>query len=262
MIKTKLMGVVNVTPDSFYDGGKHFQQDQAVSHALKLAQDGADILDIGGESTRPGAKPVSIQEELHRVIPVVEAVKKKTDCLLSIDTRHHEVASAAILAGAAFINDISGFSDPQMREVAASSGAQVCVMHMQGIPATMQKKPDYPDGIIPHLTDWFQERISQLIKAGIAKDKIYLDPGIGFGKTVEHNLEILHNLQRLKAIGFPLLLGISRKSMISKLLNKPPESLLAATIALNTWVTLQGVDIIRVHDVLEHRDVVDLLHRI
>lgn len=253
------MGIVNVTPDSFFDGGKDIEA--SVAHALKLADEGADILDIGGESTRPGSEPVSIEEEFRRVIPVIQELKNNSTLPLSIDTYHPEVAEASVNAGASLINDITGFEDPAMRKIAADYGVTICVMHMQGKPKDMQDNPLYPKGVINELVEWFEKRIELLVKSGISPDKIMLDPGIGFGKTVAHNLEILHNLPRLKAIGFPLLTGISRKSFIGKLINRPPELRLAATIALNTLVVLNQVDVIRVHDVKEHRDAIDILQK-
>lgn len=255
------MGILNATPDSFYDGGKYNSVEAAIAQGNKLISEGADLLDIGGESTRPGAEPVPLQEELARVIPVIEALAKTSPIPISIDTKKPEVAAAALKAGAALINDVTGLTDPRMRKLAADTGVQVCVMHMRGTPQDMQNSPDYPEGIIPHLCSWFEKQIRLLKNDGIQPQQLILDPGIGFGKTVAHNHEILHNLPRLKAIGFPLLIGVSRKSLIVKTLNKPPESLLGATIALNTWAILHGVDYIRVHDVQEHRDAVDLLHR-
>lgn len=253
------MGIVNATPDSFYGGGKSVET--LVAQAIAMEKDGADFIDIGGESTRPGAEKIGIEEELDRVIPVIQELKSKVSIPISIDTYNPEVAKAAIDHGAALINDITGLENPSMQKLAAATGVTVCVMHMQGTPKDMQINPVYPNGILPDLVEWFEKRISLLLKNGISEDQIILDPGIGFGKTVAHNHEILHNLHKLKAIGFPLLIGLSRKSLIGKLLGKPPESLLAATIALNTWAILNQVDVIRVHDVKEHRDVLDILYK-
>ena len=259
MKKTKLMGILNITPDSFYDGNRYFVQDTALKRAQEIYHQGADIIDIGGESTRPGANPVSADEEKQRVVPIIQHIKQNIPLPISIDTMKPAVALAAIEAGAAMINDVNGFRDPQMREIAAHYQVDVCVMHMRETPKTMQVNPLYPEGIIPHLCRFFDDQVNLLIKAGINTSQIILDPGIGFGKTVADNLEIIHNLQTLKGIGFPLLLGVSRKSFMSKLLNKPTSELLAATIAMNALVITAGVDIIRVHDIQEHRDIINLL---
>ena len=255
---TQLMGILNVTPDSFFDGGRYVEN--AIERALEIEREGADIIDIGGESSRPGASPVSEDEELQRVIPIIEHLQDKISIPISIDTRKAGVASAAVEAGATLINDITGFSDPAMCEVAASTGANICVMHMQGTPQIMQKNPHYPEGVVPHVLNWFEKRLESLFKTGIHEKKIILDPGIGFGKTISHNLEIIHNLQKFKTLGFPILLGVSRKSFMSKIVNKPAKKLLPTTVAMNTIAILSEVDIIRVHDVKEHRDVIDVLH--
>lgn len=259
---TQLMGILNVTPDSFFDQSRFFDLEAAVERGKQIYAEGADIIDIGGESTRPGAAPVTIQEELERVIPVIKALRNAIPIPISIDTRNAKVAHAALEAGATFINDVSGFSDPDMQELAAASHAQICIMHMQGTPQTMQSNPSYPEGIIPHLLNWFESRIAQLIRRGISQDKIFLDPGIGFGKTVADNLEIIQNLPQLGTLGFPLLLGISRKSFMGKILNKPASELLPATIAINVILALADVKIIRVHDVREHRDIIEIINRV
>ena len=253
------MGIVNVTNDSFYDGGKYCATDQAISQALQLIQDGADILDIGGESTRPGSDPVSIQEELIRVVPVIEEIRKKSSIPISIDTMKPEVAEAAIHSGATLINDVTGFRNPEMRSIAAKYELPICVMHMQGSPKTMQANPHYPEGIVSHIVHWFENQIELLLRSGIHKRNIILDPGIGFGKTVDDNLTIIHNLQKFRDVGFPILLGLSRKSFMYKTLGISPSDVLGTTIAMNTIGVLQGVEILRVHDVLEHRRVLDLL---
>lgn len=257
MQKAQLMGILNVTPDSFYDGGRYETTHQAITHGLSLIQAGADVLDIGGESSRPNARPVSASDEINRVIPVIKALNQKIP--ISIDTQKWEVAEAALNEGVAWINDISGFQHPRMRSLAAQSQVNICVMHMQGDPSTMQINPDYPDGIIPSLTQWFRNKIDQLVSEGIDPRRIYIDPGIGFGKTVAHNLEILHNLPIIKALGCPLLIGLSRKSFMMKILNKKAEELLSSTIAMNTMALHNGVDVIRVHDVEEHRAVIDMM---
>ncbi len=259
---SRLMGILNVTPDSFYAPSRFPTIDEAIQQGIKLWQDGADSVDIGGESTRPGAVPPSEQEELQRVIPVIKVLKKSISIPLSIDTMKPAVAEAALSAGAAMINDVSGFRDPAMRRLAAASGVDICVMHMQGTPATMQLNPHYPDGIMAELIRWFQQQIELLIKIGVKEQQIILDPGIGFGKTVADNLKIIHNLPILKAIGFPVLLGASRKSFLSSILNKPREELLPATIAMHAAAMLGGADIIRAHDVKEHRDMMNVIERL
>lgn len=256
------MGILNVTPDSFFDKGNYFSIEKAIERARTLHLDGADIIDIGGESSRPGATPVSLQEELERVIPVIKLIHSLIPIPISIDTYKPEVAIAALEAGATFINDITGFQNPEMQEVAASSDAEICVMHMQGTPQNMQQNPHYPEGIVSFLIQWFEAKIEDLIQKGVKEKKIFLDPGIGFGKIVDDNLEILQNLPRLKALGFPLLIGVSRKSFMGKIVNRPASDLLAPTIAVNTLLINAGVDIIRVHDVSEHRAVLELIKRL
>ena len=255
----QIMGILNATPDSFYDQGKFFDINQAVERACTMYAEGADIIDVGGESTRPGAKPLPDDEELIRVIPLIKALKSRLPIPLSIDTRKATIAARAIKEGASFINDVSGFRDPKMIEVAATTQVKIVVMHMLETPDVMQKNPYYAEGVVPHLLQWFEEKVEELSAAGIKKKNIILDPGIGFGKTVEHNLEILHNLQRFKMMGFPVLLGLSRKSFMGKVVNKPPSELLPTTIAMNTFALLANVDIIRVHDVAEHHDVRSML---
>lgn len=256
------MGILNATPDSFYSLSRFSDPEQAFQEGLNLAKAGADILDIGGESTRPGAEKIPYKEEINRVVPLIAALKARLSIPISIDTRKPEVAAAALESGASLINDIEGFQNPAMQEIAAASGMRVCVMHMQGTPQTMQQNPSYEEGIIAHLEKWFEQRIERLINAGIKENRIIIDPGIGFGKTVADNLEILQNLCKLKAMGFPVLLGISRKSFMGKILQKPPHDLLPPTLAINALAIWKGVDIIRVHDVAEHRAAVDVLHQL
>lgn len=257
----KVMGILNVTPDSFYDGGKFSETEKAIARGIQMYNDGADIIDIGGESTRPGADEVSEKEELERVIPVIRALKNEIPIPLSIDTMKPHIAEAALKEGASFLNDVTGLRNPDMIAVAAKADVPVCVMHMLGNPKTMQSNPHYDGGVVSYLTQWFKEKITQLSDAGIKKKNIVLDPGIGFGKTVDDNLKILHNLQKFKAMGFPVLVGLSRKSFMSKIINKPASETLATTIALDTVALLGNADIIRVHDVLEHREVVNVLKR-
>lgn len=256
---TKLMGILNVTPDSFFDQGSFFDSSKAIARGEQIIQEGADILDIGGESSRPGSTSISEAEELRRIIPVIQSLRKMTNIPISVDTVKPRVAAAAIEAGATMINDISGARHPEMRKIAASCGVPICLMHMQGTPATMQISPVYPEGIISHLIHWFEEKIDLLIEAGVKKNNIILDPGIGFGKTVAHNLQIIHNLPQLKALGFPLLLGVSRKSFMSKIVNRPAVDLLPTTVAVNVIAIQNHVDIIRVHDIEAHRLVIDFL---
>ncbi len=253
------MGIINATPDSCYAPSCCETLEKGVEAGLRMWREGADIIDIGGESTRPNAIPVPEEEELKRVVPVIQALKNLIPIPLSIDTMKHKVAEAALAAGASFINDVSGFSDPAMRRLAAASGVPICVMHMLGNPATMQNNPFYPEGIISHLISWFRSRIDCLLKDGVKEEQIILDPGIGFGKTVADNLKIVHNLPILKTLGFPVLLGASRKSFMSVILNKPREELLPATLFIHTQAMLAGVKIIRTHDVKDHRDVMKML---
>lgn len=255
------MGVLNATPDSFYSQSRCFRNDLAIARGLELFQKGADIIDIGGESTRPYADPVSEEEELERVVPVIKALKKQLTIPLSIDTMKAKVAKAALDAGASIINDVSGLQDPEMIAMAADTGARICVMHMQGTPKTMQANPIYPKGIIKELLFWFEDKLKALQKAGIKENNIIIDPGIGFGKTVEDNYQILHNLQKFKELGFPVLLGLSRKSFMGKVLNKPPEDLLAPTIALGALAMKENIDILRVHDVEEHRSTAVIMEK-
>jgi dihydropteroate synthase len=259
MAHTKLMGILNVTPDSCFDQGRWFDQSSAIRRGVQISLEGADFLDIGGESTRPGAQSVCEAEELDRVIPVIKALKQEITIPISIDTMKAKVAEAALEAGASFINDVSGFSDAAMRQIAASSNCSICVMHMHESPATMQLNPIYPQGIIPFLIDWFKRRIDLLIDNGIDEKNILLDPGIGFGKTIADNVEIVQNLHKIKALGFPVLIGLSRKSFLGKIVNKTYPDLLPVSLAINTLAILAQIDIIRVHDVSEHRDVIDLL---
>jgi dihydropteroate synthase len=259
MAKTQLMGILNVTPDSCFDQGRWFDPQAAIQRGIQISQEGADWLDIGGESTRPSASPVPEAEELRRVIPVIRALKQEISIPISIDTMKAKVAEAAIEVGARLINDVSGFRDPAMRQVAATSQLPICVMHMHESPATMQLNPCYPQGIIPFLIDWFKSRIDLLLDSGVQEKNIILDPGIGFGKTVADNVEIVHNLHKIKALGFPVLIGLSRKSFLGKIVNKTYPDLLPVSLAVNTLAILAQVDMIRVHDVSEHRDVLNLM---
>ena len=250
--KTYIMGVLNVTPDSFSDGGLFFDRDKAVERALEMVREGASIVDVGGESTRPGAKEISLDEELSRVIPVIESISKEIDALISIDTRKAHVAAAATRAGASIINDVSGLKhDPDMAKVVARHGATVIVMHMKGTPQDMQHDPRYGD-LISEIITSLRESIDIAKRAGVEEEKIIIDPGIGFGKTVAHNLEILNRLGEFKVLGHPICIGTSRKSFIGKVLNETDtDSRLSGTIATCTIAIAKGANIIRVHDVKE-----------
>lgn len=250
--RTVVMGILNVTPDSFYDGGRYTQTETAVQRALQMVEEGADILDIGGESTRPGSQPVPEEEELHRVLPVIEAVRERTDTPISIDTTKSRVAERALQAGACMVNDISGLGfDPRMAEVVAQHGALCCIMHIQGTPQTMQQNPQYED-VVRDISCYFEQRLALAERAGIPRENIWLDPGIGFGKRVEHNLEILRRLREFTVFGLPLLIGTSRKSFIGKVLGDlPPEERLEGTAATVAIAILNGANAVRVHDVRE-----------
>lgn len=244
------MGILNVTPDSFSDGGLYLSVEAAVAHAKRLAEEGADILDIGGESTRPGAEPVPLEEELKRVIPVVQAVRGELpEICISVDTYKARVAEEALAAGADMINDVSALRfDPHMAEVVAQAGAPVVLMHMLGTPKTMQQNPTYRD-VVAEIVDFLRERIIYAIGQGISEGNIIVDPGIGFGKRPEHNLEILRRLSEFKVLGRPILLGTSRKSFLGALTKRPVEKRLEETISSVVIGTLQGADIVRVHDI-------------
>lgn len=251
-----LMGIVNVTPDSFSDGGNWFEPENAVEHALKLATDGADILDIGGESTRPGAAPVDLHEELRRTIPVVQRVRDQSPLPISIDTYRAEVARQALDAGATIVNDISGLTfDPQMINVCAASDCGIVCMHIQGTPQTMQIEPRYDD-VVAEISAFFSERIQTLADGGIDPQRVVLDPGIGFGKTADHNLEILSHIAAFRRLGRPVLIGHSRKGFLKKLLNRPVDERLFGTIGVAIAAAMQGADILRVHDIAAVRDAI------
>ncbi len=251
------MGILNVTPDSFSDGGKFCDPEVAVARALEMVSGGADIVDLGGESSRPGAEPVLVEEELRRVLPVLKLLRPKTDAAISIDTVKAEVAQAALDAGADIINDITALrGDPRMVEVVARAKAGVVLMHMQGEPRTMQSAPHY-ENIVAEIMGFLAERVQEAEQVGIRREQIALDPGIGFGKTLEHNLKILRRLDEFCALDFPLLMGLSRKSFLRKLLDLPHDqhsaevnqALLDATLASSVVAILRGASIVRVHDV-------------
>jgi dihydropteroate synthase len=258
-----VMGIVNVTPDSFSDGGRHATSAAAIAHGLRLVEQGADLLDIGGESTRPGAQPVPPDEELRRVLPVVEALTRQVAVPLSVDTFKAAIARQALEAGAQIINDVTALTgDPDMAEVLRSAGAGLVLMHMQGTPATMQDNPHYDD-VVAEIGRFFEERLRTAAELGIAGPRVVLDPGIGFGKTVAHNLEILARLTEFQALGRPVCLGVSRKGFIGRLLNRSVDERLAGSLAIACYAILRGaVQILRVHDVQETRDAVSLLSTI
>ncbi|MGC4027735.1 MAG: dihydropteroate synthase [Steroidobacteraceae bacterium] len=250
-----VMGVLNVTPDSFSDGGRFAQREAALAHARAMVAAGAGILDVGGESTRPGAAPVGLQQELDRVIPVIEALAGELDVPLSIDTMKPEVMRAAVAAGAGLVNDILALQAPGAIAAVAAGGAAVCLMHMQGMPQTMQLDPHYDD-VLAEVRDFLLARAAACAQAGIGRDRIVLDPGFGFGKTVTHNLELLGRLGELCALGYPVLAGLSRKSMLGTLLGRPVGQRLSGSLALATLAVAAGARIIRSHDVGETVDAV------
>ena len=245
-----IMGILNVTPDSFSDGGSFVDVESAVARALEMESQGATIIDIGGESTRPGAQPVNEADELARVLPVIRALRQVSQVLISIDTMKSAVAAAAVAEGVEIINDVSGFRDAGMRSVAARTGAGCVVMHMQGEPRTMQHQPTYND-VVSEVRGFFEHAIAALIRDGVEPAQIVLDPGIGFGKSLEHNQALLRSLSSLAVQGRPLLLGVSRKSFLSKVMNDPSlASRSWPTVALTSYAREQGVRIHRVHEVL------------
>lgn len=248
--RPQVMGVLNVTPDSFSDGGDFFSPEKAVAHALQMEREGAAIIDIGGESTRPGALQVSVDEELQRVIPVIEALQSRLKVPISIDTRKPEVMAAAVAAGAGFINDVEALRAPGAIEVVAGMDVPVCLMHMQGSPETMQEQPDYHH-VVAEVREFLLGRVSVCEQAGIRHSRLLLDPGFGFGKSTAHNLHLLARLDELVACGFPLLVGLSRKSMIGKLLDLNVAERLPASIALATLAVDRGASLVRTHDVAE-----------
>jgi dihydropteroate synthase len=248
----RIMGIVNVTPDSFSDGGFYFKPDAAIAHAEQLLEEGADILDIGGESTRPGAAPVGIQEELDRVIPVIEGLQGAR-ALLSIDTRKPEVMRAALMRGVAMVNDIDALQNPQTLEIVAASGAAVCLMHKKGTPQTMQQAPQY-ENVVHEVKEFLRQRVDAAVAAGIDKSRIAIDPGFGFGKTLEHNLALLAHLREFHALGVPVLAGLSRKSMLGALTGQGPENRVNASVAAALIAVMNGANILRVHDAGAMRD--------
>jgi dihydropteroate synthase len=260
--KTLIMGVLNVTPDSFSDGGHYFSREQAIKQALNLVAEGADIIDIGGESTRPYAEKVSLDQEMERVIPVIEELSQIVNVPISIDTYKAKVAHAAVNAGASIINDISALRfDPDMVSVAKASGVPLILMHMRGTPGSMQDNPVYDD-LMGEIIDFFREAVNRAAKTGIPENMIILDPGIGFGKNFNHNLMIIRDLRTLADLGLPVLLGSSRKAFIGKILDKPPEERDTGTMATVAAGILNGAHIVRVHNVRMAKDTVSIVDSI
>ncbi len=248
--QTWIMGILNVTPDSFSDGGQFSSIGEAVGCAIRMAEEGADMIDIGGESTRPGSAPITIEEELSRVIPVIEGLVKIINVPISIDTSKPEVAKAALDAGASMINDVTGLADDRMIKLAVERNVPVIIMHMSGTPDNMQDEPIYDD-VVFDIIDFFRQRIAKAMDQGISKDNIIIDPGIGFGKTLDHNLLILKRLSEFKMLGLPILVGASRKSFIGKLQGTDEDERLEGSVAAAVISAMNGADIIRVHDVKE-----------
>ena len=260
--RTHIMGILNVTPNSFADGGLYFQRDRAIEHALQMARDGADILDVGGESTRPYSEEVLVHEELDRVIPVIEALSKEVNIPISIDTCKAEVAREALRAGASIINDISALRfDPGMVSVAAEAEVPVVLMHMQGTPGNMQDNPAY-DQLIPEILGFLKEAMDRAVEGGIRKDLVIVDPGIGFGKTFDHNLEIIRDLARFRSLKRPILLGSSRKAFIGRIVDKEVAERDTGTMATIAAGVLHGAHIVRAHHVKMTRDTVRVMDAI
>jgi dihydropteroate synthase len=251
-----ILGIVNVTPDSFSDGGRFLETDAAVKHGLELVRQGADLLDVGGESTRPGSEPVDLEEERRRVLPVIEGLRRDTEVPISIDTSKAALAEEALEAGASIVNDVTAGRDPAMAGVVAKHGAGVVLMHMRGTPRTMQDDPRYGD-VVSEILAELRERIDMFIAAGAAVEQIAVDPGIGFGKTYEHNIEILARLSEFRSLGRPVCLGVSRKGFIGQITGRPRHERAVGSAAIAAFALANdATQILRVHDVPEHRDVV------
>jgi len=255
--RPRVMGIVNVTPDSFSDGGRFLDPGRAIAHARQLAAEGADILDLGAESTRPGAAPVSEAEEIARLVPVLEALRELS-VPISVDTLKPGVMRAAIAHGASMINDVRALREPGALEAIAASEVAVCLMHMQGEPRTMQKDPRYVD-VVGEVKDFLAKRVGLCLAAGIGRERIVVDPGFGFGKTLGHNMTLLRHLDELAPPGFATLAGLSRKSSLGQITGRPPEKRLAASLAAALLAAERGAKILRVHDVAETRDVLAVL---
>ncbi len=253
-----VMGILNITPDSFSDGGEFLEKDAAINRGVEMTAEGAAVIDIGAESTRPGAKTVLVQEQIKRAIPVIEAISKKVNVPISIDTYNYEVAKAALDAGAVIINDITAFKDERMAKLAVAEKVPVILMHMQGTPATMQKQPKYKD-VVAEVLEFLLERAEYAQKIGVPKERIFIDPGIGFGKTLEHNILLLRNIDKFVATGYRVLVGTSRKAFLGKLTGKEkPADRIFGTAATVALCAAAGVSIVRVHDVAQMVDVVKI----
>ena len=251
-----VMAVLNVTPDSFSDGGKYVSADAAIERAQAMLEEGAEIVDIGGESTRPGAQAVTASQEMDRVIPIIEALRSRTDKLISIDTSKPAVMAAACAAGADIINDVRALQEPGALEAAAQSGAAVCLMHMQGQPRTMQQAPEY-ENVVSEVYEFLAHRVTECESAGIGRNRILVDPGFGFGKTLAHNLQLLAHIPQFTTLELPVLVGLSRKSMFRELLGlEQPEQRVAASVAAATLAVRGGANIVRTHDVAQTRDAI------
>ncbi|MGB2078725.1 MAG: dihydropteroate synthase [Vibrio sp.] len=251
------MGILNATPDSFSDGGRYNSVDKALKHAQTMIEQGATMIDVGGESTRPGASEVSVEEELSRVIPVVEAIRQRFDVWISVDTSKAIVMQEAAQVGMDMINDIRSLTEPNALETAAKLQLPVCIMHMQGQPKTMQDAPSYDD-VFGEVTEFLTKRIAECVEAGLLRNQIVLDPGFGFGKTLEHNYQLLSNLAKTHRFGLPVLSGLSRKTMIHKLLDVKPQDATMGSVTGALLSAMQGAQILRVHDVLETKQALDV----
>lgn len=257
--RTLVMGILNVTPDSFSDGGRYLDSKRAIEHGLEMARDGADLIDVGGESTRPGSEPVPAEEEQWRVVPVIEALSRETDRVLSVDTRKARVAEKALAAGAHLVNDVSALSsDPDMLRVVRDHGAGVVLMHKRGEPKTMQDEPRY-ENVVTEVRDYLTSRIEHLAASGIPEEAVAVDPGIGFGKTLEHNVALLVHLRELARLGRPVVIGVSRKSMIGRITGREVQDRLPGSLGAAAYAILRGAHVIRVHDVKESCDTARLM---
>lgn len=260
MARVQVMGILNVTPDSFSDGGQFQRLDEVLYHVEQMMRDGAAIVDVGGESTRPGAQEVPVQVELERVLPVIEGIRQRFEIPVSIDTSKPDVMQQAVAAGAELINDVRALQEPGALEVCARLQVPVCLMHMQGLPRTMQQSPHYTD-VVTDIMQFFRERISACTKAGMAHDKLILDPGFGFGKNLRHNIELLCKLDTFSQLNLPILIGVSRKSMIGALLdNRPVTERLQGSVAAAVVAAMKGAHIVRVHDVKATVDAMKIIN--
>ncbi len=259
---TAVVGIVNVTPDSFYPGSRVREVEEATRTVLQMFDHGAVIVDIGGESTRPGSRELSPAEEIDRVVPVIRSIKQeRRSTILSVDTRHPETAEAAFVAGASILNDITGLCSERMLDLVSQNEAPIVIMHMRGIPENMQNYPEYED-VVGEIMAFLESRAVKAIEHGISKERIILDPGIGFGKSYRDNIEILANIRRFKGLGFPVMIGHSRKSFIGKILDLPVEERLEGTLAITAYCAMNGVEFVRVHDVKENIRVIETVEAI